>query len=112
MNDIRKKRIEALMVRELSNLIMKRRIKDDRIGFVSIVEIDLAADYSTATVYVSLFGSEAENADTWRGLTSSLYLFQAEMSRNLRLRLTPRLRLEIDNRIKEGDRLIRLIESR
>lgn len=94
------------MMRELSELVMKRRIKDERIGLISITGVDLAPDFSVATVYLSPFGTEEENQETWRGMTAAIKFFQSTMSRNLRLRMTPRLRYEIDNRIKEGDRIL------
>lgn len=99
------------MVRELSELIQKRRIKDDRIGFVSVTGVRLASDFSYATVLISPFGTPAENEATWIALITHLNYFQATVSRNLRLRQTPKLRLEIDSSIKEGDRIIDLIES-
>ncbi|MDH5655490.1 MAG: 30S ribosome-binding factor RbfA [Spirochaetia bacterium] len=111
MNEIRLKRLEILMAKELSQLIIRRRLKDERIGLVSVSRISLSPDLSTATVFISPFGSEEENRDTWHGMISALKSFQSEVSRNLRLRQTPRLRLEIDNSIKEGDRMIEMIEQ-
>lgn len=99
------------MMREMSNLIIKRRIKDERIGFVSVTGVDVTADLSTAVVKVSLFGAEDENRDTWKGLVENLGWFQSEMGRALRLRVTPRLRYEIDTSIAEGDRILDLIEQ-
>ncbi len=100
------------MLREMSNLIIKRRIKDERIGFVSVTGVDVAADLSTAVVKVSLFGAQdQENRDTWKGLIENLGWFQSEMGRALRLRQTPRLRYEIDTSIAEGDRILNLIEQ-
>ena len=111
MNEIRLKRLEVLMARELSQLIVKRRLKDERIGLVSVTRISLSPDLSSATVFISPFGSEEENRDTWHGMTSALKFLQSEVSRNLRLRQTPRLRLEIDTSIKEGDRMIDILET-
>ena len=77
MNPVRQKRLESTMVRELSELIIKRRIKDERIGFVSVTRISLAPDLSEATVFISLFGPEEEHRDTWRGLTAAVKFFQS-----------------------------------
>jgi len=111
MNEIRIKRLEVLMARELSQLIIRRRLKDERIGLVSVSRISLAPDLSTATVFISPFGTEEENRDTWHGMISALKHLQSTVSRNLRLRQTPRLKLEIDTSIKEGDRIIEMIDS-
>ena len=111
MNEIRLKRLEVLMAREISELVMKRRLKDERIGLVSVTRISLSPDLSSATLFISPFGTEEENRQTWHGMISALKFFQSEASRNLRLRQTPRLRLEIDSSIKEGDRMIEIIEQ-
>lgn len=111
MNEIRKMRLESQIQRELSDLILKRRIKDERIGFVSISRVDLAPDLSVLTVFVSLFGSEQENSLTWTALKQNGNFFQSSLGRNLRLRVTPRLSFEVDESIKEGDRILNLLEE-
>ena len=111
MNPVRQKRLESTMVRELSELIIKRRIKDERIGFVSVTRISLAPDLSDATVFVSLFGPEQEHKETWRGLLAAVKFFQSELRRSLRLRQTPRIHFELDTSIREGDAILDKIEK-
>lgn len=111
MKPLRKKRLESAIVREFSNLIMKRRVKDERLGLVSITGVDLAPDLSFAKIRVSVFGTEEENRDTWKGLAANLGWFQSEIGRALRLRNTPRMQYELDTSIAEGDRIIQLIEQ-
>ena len=111
MNELRRKRLESSIVRELSGQIVRRRIKDVRLGFVSIVGVELAPDLSRATIRVSLFADEAENQLTWKALRDHLNWFQSEVSRNLRLRVTPRFELQRDTTIAEGDHIIDLLEQ-
>jgi ribosome-binding factor A len=111
MNPVRQKRLESTMVREISELIIKRRIKDERIGFVSVTRVSLAPDLSEATVFVSLFGPEEEHRDTWRGLTAATGFIQSSLGRSLRLRQTPRITFELDTSIQEGDAILDRIEK-
>ncbi|MBI3396318.1 MAG: 30S ribosome-binding factor RbfA [Spirochaetia bacterium] len=111
MNEIRRRRLESQILRELSGLIMRRRIKDDRLGLVSVTEIKLAPDLSEATAFVSPFGSDKENTTTYRALHETAPFFQSELSRNLRLRQTPKLVFTLDNRIKEGDRILHMMDK-
>lgn len=111
MKPLRKKRLESAIVREFSNLIMRRRAKDDRLGLISVTGVDLAADLSNATIKVSLFGSDDENKDTWAGLEANLGFFQTQVGKNLRLRNTPRMSYQLDTSIAEGDRIISLIDD-
>ena len=111
MKEIRRKKLESEIQREISNLIIKQRNKDDRIGLVSVTGVKLTPDFSTLTVFVSPFGDEEENNETWRALLQHAARFQSETSRNLRLRHTPRIVFKLDTSIKEGDRLLGLMED-
>jgi len=111
MNEIRKKRMEELIVRELADLIHKRKSKDERIGFVSLTGADISPDLSALRVSVSLFASDEENRATFKALTVHAGFFQSTLARNLRLRQTPHLTFEIDTSIREGDRIIDIMES-
>ncbi len=99
------------MLRELSRLIMERRTKDEEIGLVSVTAVQLSPDMSGAAILVSPFGGDEENEATWKALKRNAHYFQSTMSRNLRLRRTPELRFEIDNSIKEGDRMLDKLDS-
>ena len=97
MNPLRKKKLESSIKKEFSNLVSKRRIKDDRIGFVSITQVVLASDLSNVKIKLSLFGSEEDTSRTFQALKSHSKQLQSTLSRNLRLRLTPQIRLMIDD---------------
>lgn len=111
MNEIRKKRLEEAIRREVSNLILKKRIKDERIGLVSVTRVELLPDLSKMKVFISPFGDEEMNRLTWRALLSCAVEFQNAVGKNLRLRETPHLWYEVDTSIREGDRIIDLLES-
>ena len=97
MNPLRKKKLESSIRKEFSNLISRRRTKDDRIGFVSISQVELASDLSNIKIKLSLFGSEEDTSRTFRALKSNSKQLQSILSRNLRLRLTPQIHLMIDD---------------
>ena len=107
------------MVRELSDLILRRRAKDEGLGLVSVTGVNVtlqfpgedAYDLSAAVVFVSPFGGEQENRETFRSLLRNASYFQSAMSRNLRLRQTPRIRFEIDDSIRKGDALLEKMEE-
>ena len=113
MDPIRKKRIESLIAREISDYIQKKiRKKDDRVGFISVTHVELSNDLSIAKVYFSLFSpSDEENKITWMIVNRYRKSMQSEISRQIRLRRTPRFQFFIDTAIKEGDRILELIEK-
>jgi ribosome-binding factor A len=113
MDAIRKKRIESLIAREIANYIQTIiRKKDDRIGLISVTRVELSPDLSIAKIYFSLFSpTEEENKITWSIVNRYKKIMQSEISRQIRLRRTPRFEFFIDSSIKEGDRIIELIEK-
>ena len=107
MNELRRKKLESRILRTLAEYIQKRRTKDERIGFVSIARVKLLPDLSQATIYLSLFDpDERANKGTLKSLRHNAGFFQSNIARELRLRQTPRFLFEIDESVKEGDRLL------
>jgi ribosome-binding factor A len=103
--------MEKLIVREIAERLHRRKTKDDRIGFVSVVRCDLLPDLSEARIYFSLFGSEQENRSTWRALMMARRELQSGISRDLRLRQTPLFVFRKDDSIREGDRILEQIQK-
>jgi ribosome-binding factor A len=86
-------------------------LKDPRIGFVTVTGVDTSPDLRSATVYVSVLGSERKQQATLDGLNSSHAVLQAVVNRELRLKRTPQLSFEYDPTIERGMRLTRLIDE-
>ena len=86
-------------------------LKDPRIGFVTITGVDATKDFATATVYVSVLGSEAEQQRTLEGLDAARGVLQAKVGRELTLRRTPVLTFAYDPTVEQGVRLGKLIDE-
>lgn len=90
--------MDAARARKLADRIqqvvaemLERRIKDPRLGFVTVTDTRVTADLSDATVYYTVFGSEAERADTAAALESAKGIIRSEVGRQTGLRHTPGL---------------------
>ena len=86
-------------------------LKDPRIGFVTVTGVDAVRDFSQATVYVSVLGSEDEQRRTLEGLEAAKGLLQAEVGRAIRLRRTPILTFAYDPAVERGVRLTKIIDE-
>jgi ribosome-binding factor A len=86
-------------------------LKDPRIGFVTLTGVRTTKDLSLATVYVSVLGSEEEQARTLDGLRSAHGVLQAQVARELGTRRTPVLTFEYDPAIERGVRLTKIIDE-
>jgi ribosome-binding factor A len=71
--------------------MLERRIKDPRLGFVTVTDVRLTGDSRDATVFYSVLGSEEEQASTAAALRSATGLIRAQVGKQLGLRFTPTL---------------------
>jgi len=71
--------------------MLEMRIKDPRLGFVTVSEARLTNDLRDATVYYTVYGSPEEQADTAAALQSATGVIRSEIGRQTGLRHTPSL---------------------
>jgi ribosome-binding factor A len=71
--------------------MLGRRIKDPRLGFVTLTDVRLTGDSRDATVFYTVLGSEEEQAATAAALRSATGLIRAQVGKQLGLRFTPTL---------------------
>ena len=76
--------------------MLERRIKDPRLGFVTVTEARLTNDLREATVYYTVYGTDAERADTAQALASATGIIRSEVGRQIGLRHTPSLAFVAD----------------
>ena len=102
--------MDAARARKLADLIaqivaemLERRIKDPRLGFVTVIEARLTGDLREATVFYSVFGSPQERADTAAALASATGVIRSEVGRQTGLRHTPSLSF-VQDTVPEGAR--------
>jgi ribosome-binding factor A len=76
--------------------MLERRIKDPRLGFVTVTEARVTSDLREATVYYTVYGSAEERADTAAALQSATGIIRSEVGRQIGLRHTPSLAFVAD----------------
>jgi ribosome-binding factor A len=96
-------------IREILGDAIATELKDPRIGFVTVTDVDTSPDLRTARVYVSVLGSEAERERTLEGLGSSHGFLQGKIASAMRMKRTPTLTFEYDESTERGDRISRLL---
>ena len=106
----RAKRLGEQIQRELTELL-RRDVKDERIGNVTITQVNVSGDLRTARVYYLVFGKEGSDPKVQRGLESAAGFLRNALSKSLMIRYTPTLSFELDTSIEHGVRLTQLINS-
>src|ERR1700720_490366 len=106
----RAKRLGEQIQRELTELL-RRDVKDERIGNVTITAVNVTCDLRTARVYYLVFGKQGPDPKVQQGLTSAAGFLRNALSKSLMIRYTPTLTFELDTSIEHGVRLTQLIDS-
>ena len=104
-------RVASEFAHELS-AVLQRGLKDPRVNaLVTVTGAKMAPDLKEVTAYVSIMGDEAQQKSTLEGLKAAATYLQGEVSRGLKLRWTPHLRIVFDESVERGDRIDRLLRE-
>jgi ribosome-binding factor A len=83
-------------ISQIAAEMLERRIKDPRLGFITVTEAKLTNDLREATVFYTVYGTDQERADTAAALQSATGIIRSEVGRQLGLRHTPSLEFIAD----------------
>jgi ribosome-binding factor A len=76
--------------------MLERRVKDPRLGFVTVTEARVTGDLREATVFYTVYGSARERTDTAAALASATGLIRSEIGRQTGLKHTPSVAFKQD----------------
>ena len=103
MGEYRLVRLGEQLRDEISQLILRQRIKDPRVStFLNVNRVEVAGDLKYAKVYVSSFLSEAQVKKGVEGLNSAAGFIQSTIAKKLTIRQFPRLTFVADTGMKAG----------
>ncbi|MGP7817463.1 30S ribosome-binding factor RbfA [Niallia sp. 01092] len=107
---LRPNRVGEQMKKELGEII-SRKIKDPRIGFVTVTDVHVTGDLQQATVYISILGDKEQRENTLKGLAKAKGFIRSEIGQRIRLRKTPEISFEFDESIDYGNRIDTLLHQ-
>ncbi|NYI08446.1 30S ribosome-binding factor RbfA [Allostreptomyces psammosilenae] len=96
MTDTARARKLADRIRVVVAETLERRIKDPRLGFVTITDTRVTGDLREATVFYTVFGDETERAASAAALESAKGILRSEVGRQTGVRFTPSLTFVAD----------------
>ena len=76
--------------------LLQRRIKDPRLGFVTVTDVRLSGDGHEATVFYTVLGDAEARAETAVALRSATGLLRSSVGKQLGLKFTPTLAFVLD----------------
>ena len=102
-------RVSVLIQRELSDII-QRELKDPRVGFCTISQVQVSTDLRYADVKVSVVGDKQQKRNSITGLKSAAGFLRREVVQRIGLRHAPELRFELDDSVDQLMRIDRLLK--
>lgn len=106
----RHERVNELLRRVLSQVILYE-LRDPRLsGLVTLTEVQTSPDLQHAQIYVSVMGSAEEQDGVFEALYSAAGYLRRELRSRVYLRQIPELRFVPDNSIERGHQLLELID--
>ncbi|NME04881.1 30S ribosome-binding factor RbfA [Psychrobacillus sp. BL-248-WT-3] len=105
---MRANRVAEQMKKELGEII-GRKLKDPRIGFVTVTDVAVTGDLQQATIYITVL--DGDRNDTLRALDKAKGFIRSEIGQRIRLRVTPELLFEFDESAAYGNRIDNLLRQ-
>ena len=106
----RQDQLGEVIAEELSDLI-RTRMKDPRIGFASVTNVEVSADLRHAKVFISVMGSPEDQHATIRTLDHANGFLRHELAQRLTIRYTPEIAFRLDESIERGARVLELMRQ-
>ena len=102
-------RVNQLIKEEVSTLL-QRELKDPRLGFVTVTEVETAKDLRVAKVFVSVLGDERQWSASLAGLASARGFVRNWLRQHLDLRVTPEIDFRPDHSMEHAARIQSLLK--
>ena len=103
-------RVGVLIQRELSEII-QRELKDPRVGFCTISQVQVSTDLKYADIKVSVVGDKRQKRKSITGLKSAAGFLRREVVQRIGLRHAPELRFELDDSVDQLMQIDRLLKQ-
>jgi ribosome-binding factor A len=110
MEDARTRRLAERIAKIVAELL-ERRIKDPRLGFVTVTEARLTGDWREAKVFYTVLGDAGEREETAAALRSATGIIRSEVGRLIGLRHTPSLEFVADALPHDAQRIDDLVAA-
>lgn len=102
-------RVGDLIKEEVADIIM-HKLKDPRLGFVTVTEVQASDDLRHAKVYVSIL-EDAKREETLKILASSARFVRSELARRVKIKFIPELIFKLDESIEYGAKIEKILSE-
>lgn len=89
--------------------IIQFELKDPKVGFVTITDVQVTNDNSYAKVFVSFLGKQERAEAGLKALNRSKGFIRSALAKRLSIRKTPEIIFEIDHSLEQGNKIERIL---
>jgi len=106
----RQEKVKELLRSEISDII-RRELKDPRLGFVTVTDAKITPDLRSAKVFISIMGDQTQKSDGMKALRSAAGFIRSEFAKRVSMKVTPEIVFMEDVGIERGARIFELLEK-
>jgi len=106
----RSRKAEIDLKREIS-FIINNKVKDPRVGFITITDTKLSSDFKWLDVFVSILGEDENISGSLKVLKNCCGFIQKNLSKRLKLKNVPHIRFLYDKSIDEGIKISNILKN-
>lgn len=104
------RKVEIDLRREIS-FIINNKIKDPRIGFITVTDTRLSPDFKWLDVFISIMGEDEKIDLSLRTLKNCCGFIKKNLPKKLKLKNIPNIRFLYDKSIDDGMRISNILDS-
>ena len=107
---LRHEKVVAALKKEIGNIVHDE-LKDSRLGFVTIMRVDLTPDLRYAKIYFSVLGDEKQQKKTQEALESAKSFIRCLIADRVKLKFVPEINFKIDRSLEYTFRIEKKINK-
>ncbi|WP_071442319.1 30S ribosome-binding factor RbfA [Traorella massiliensis] len=99
------------IVQKAVSEIIQFELKNPKVGFITITDVQVTNDNSYAKIFVSFLGKEERAAAGLKALNQSKGFIRSALAKRLTIRKTPELIFEIDHSLEQGNKIDKILND-
>lgn len=106
----RQERVSERIHHELSDLL-QNQIRDPRLAYVTVTDVEISPDLQLATVFVSALGDDEAKSSALAALEHAAGYIRRELAQRLMMRVTPAVHFVLDESWERGAHIDALLDN-
>lgn len=107
---LKQERLDMILQREISK-ILQFELKNPKLGFVTVTDVQCTKDLSLAKVYVSFLGKQERNDAGMKVLNHSKGYIRSNLAKKIKIRKMPDIQFIQDTSLEKGNRIEKILKD-